>query len=45
LFGPTDPIRWRPLGEIKVLVRSPLDNLPASEVAKALAELEFPPKA
>ncbi len=40
LFGPTDPIRWRPLGEIKVLARSPLDDLPAAEVAQALTELE-----
>jgi len=40
LFGPTDPIRWRPLGEIKVLTRSPLDDLPVAEVIQALTELE-----
>lgn len=40
LFGPTDPARWRPLGEITVLARSPLADLPVAEVAQALTELE-----
>ncbi len=40
LFGPTDPGRWRPLGKVKVLIRSPLDDLQALEVAQALMAIE-----
>jgi ADP-heptose:LPS heptosyltransferase len=39
LFGPTDPSRWRPLGDVKVIRREPLDTLPVAEVAAALEEL------
>jgi heptosyltransferase-3 len=39
LFGPTDPTRWRPLGDVKVIRRDPLDTLPVAEVAAALEEL------
>lgn len=40
LFGPTDPRRWRPLGKVKVISRSPLRDLQAREVAQALAAIE-----
>jgi heptosyltransferase-3 len=40
LFGPTDPKRWRPLGEVKVLACSSLHDLQALEVAQALTEIE-----
>jgi len=36
IFGPTDPIRWRPLGEVTVLRREPLDALAVGEVLQAL---------
>jgi ADP-heptose:LPS heptosyltransferase len=39
LFGPTDPARWRPLGDVKVIRRDPLDGLPVAEVAAALEQL------
>ena len=39
LFGPTDPRRWRPLGEVKVLACSSLHDLQALEVAQALTEI------
>ncbi len=39
LFGPTDPLRWRPLGEIKVIARAPLDSITPAEVASALKDL------
>jgi len=39
LFGPTDPARWRPLGDVKVSRRDPLDSLPVAEVVAALEQL------
>jgi ADP-heptose:LPS heptosyltransferase len=36
IFGPTDPARWRPLGEVTVLRRAPLRDLPWREVARAV---------
>jgi heptosyltransferase-2 len=36
IFGPTDPIRWQPLGEVTVLRREPLDALGVAEVLQAL---------
>jgi heptosyltransferase-3 len=39
LFGPTDPTRWRPLGDVKVIRRDPLDILPVAEVVAALEQL------
>jgi heptosyltransferase-2 len=39
IFGPTDPIRWQPLGEITVLRRQPLDALAVAEVLQALRPL------
>jgi ADP-heptose:LPS heptosyltransferase len=39
LFGPTDPARWRPLGDVKLIHRDPLDTLPVAEVLAALEQL------
>jgi ADP-heptose:LPS heptosyltransferase len=39
LFGPTDPTRWRPLGDVKMIRRDPLDGLPVAEVVAALEQL------
>jgi len=39
IFGPTDPIRWQPLGEVTVLGRRPLDALAGAEVLQALRAL------
>jgi heptosyltransferase-2 len=36
IFGPTDPIRWQPLGEVTLLRRAPLDELAVAEVLQAL---------
>ncbi len=36
LFGPSDPMRWRPLGRVTVLHRSPIDSI---EVADVLASI------
>ena len=38
IFGPTDPVRWRPIGsgQIDVLKREPIDSLETREVAGAL---------
>jgi heptosyltransferase III len=36
IFGPTDPIRWQPLGAVTVLCREPLDALAVAEVLQAL---------
>jgi heptosyltransferase-3 len=43
LFGPTDPVRWRPLGprgdaQVRVLRRQPLDSIDVREVADALSK-------
>jgi heptosyltransferase III len=37
IFGPTDPVRWRPLGAVRAIRRVPLDSLAVEEV---LAEAE-----
>jgi ADP-heptose:LPS heptosyltransferase len=39
IFGPTDPDRWRPLGNIKIIRKDPLDSLLPDEVWPAVAEL------
>lgn len=39
LFGPTDPARWRPLGDVQVLQRNPLSALLPDEVAARLVRL------
>ena len=38
IFGPTDPVRWRPLGsgQIDILRREPIDSIEVREVAGAL---------
>jgi len=36
IFGPTDPVRWRPLGAVTVLRRMPLWELAWQEVAEAI---------
>lgn len=36
IFGPTDPVRWRPLGEVTILRRQPLEGLAVAEVLQAL---------
>ncbi len=39
LFGPSDPERWRPLGRVTVLHRSPLTALDVAEVAAAASAM------
>ena len=38
IFGPTDPVRWRPMGagQIDILRREPIDSIETREVAGAL---------
>ena len=38
IFGPTDPVRWRPIGSgrIDILKREPIDSVETREVAGAL---------
>ena len=38
IFGPTDPVRWRPIGsgQIDILRREPIDSVETREVAGAL---------
>jgi heptosyltransferase III len=36
IFGPTDPIRWQPLGAVTVLSREPLNALAVAEVLQPL---------
>jgi ADP-heptose:LPS heptosyltransferase len=38
IFGPTDPVRWRPMGsgQIDILKREPIDSVETREVAGAL---------
>jgi ADP-heptose:LPS heptosyltransferase len=39
IFGPTDPVRWRPLGgRIDILWRNPIDSIEVEEVAGALSK-------
>jgi ADP-heptose:LPS heptosyltransferase len=33
VFGPTDPVRWRPRGRLVEIVRPPLDCMPCFETA------------
>src|SRR5579883_394256 len=39
LFGPTDPTRWHPLGNVRILHREPLDALLLDEVWPHVLEL------
>ncbi|MGH7932487.1 MAG: glycosyltransferase family 9 protein [Candidatus Binataceae bacterium] len=39
LFGPTDPVRWRPLGRVEVIWRAALANLTVAEVADSAVRL------
>jgi ADP-heptose:LPS heptosyltransferase len=39
IFGPTDPDRWRPLGQVKVVRAPKLADLTPAEVASALKEM------
>ncbi|HEX3408783.1 MAG TPA: glycosyltransferase family 9 protein [Candidatus Binataceae bacterium] len=39
LFGPTDPARWRPLGDTTVIRQEPLNSITPAAVAAALSEL------
>jgi len=39
IFGPTDPMRWRPLGRTTVIRREPLSTLTTQEVEAALLEI------
>jgi hypothetical protein len=36
IFGPTDPDRWRPMGQVTVISRMPLADLAPAEVVAAL---------
>lgn len=39
IFGPTDPVRWRPRGsQICVLRREPIDSIEVGEVASAISK-------
>ena len=37
IFGPTDPVRWRPLGQVKIIRRQPIEALEVDELFAALA--------
>jgi heptosyltransferase-3 len=39
IFGPTDPARWRPLGNTTVMRREPLSALTPDEVGAAMSEI------
>jgi ADP-heptose:LPS heptosyltransferase len=39
IFGPTDPARWGPLGDVQVISRMPLEALEPGEVAAAVESL------
>ncbi|MDB5107805.1 MAG: putative Glycosyl transferase, family 9 [Candidatus Binatus sp.] len=36
LFGPTDPARWSPIGEVEMLRREPIGSIAGEEVAAAV---------
>jgi heptosyltransferase-3 len=38
-FGPSDPERWHPLGEVKIIRKEPLKDLSLEEVWRPIAEL------
>lgn len=40
LFGPTDPARWRPLGDITIVRGEPLATLPLATVAAAVRTIK-----
>jgi heptosyltransferase III len=39
IFGPSDPERWRPLGDVKIIQKEPLGNLLLDQVWVSAAEL------
>jgi ADP-heptose:LPS heptosyltransferase len=39
LFGPTDPSRWAPLGEIAIIRRQPLEGIEPGEVLAAIGNI------
>ncbi|MBV8056499.1 MAG: glycosyltransferase family 9 protein [Deltaproteobacteria bacterium] len=39
IFGPSDPERWRPLGDVKIIQKEPLGSLLPEQVWPAVAEL------
>jgi heptosyltransferase-3 len=39
IFGPTDPERWRPLGDVKIVQKQPLEDLTVEEVWPPVADL------
>lgn len=39
IFGPSDPERWRPLGDVKIIQKEPLESLLLEQVWPAVAEL------
>ncbi|MBV8775393.1 MAG: glycosyltransferase family 9 protein [Deltaproteobacteria bacterium] len=39
LFGPTDPERWRPLGDVRIIRKQPLEALLVGEVWPTITEL------
>jgi ADP-heptose:LPS heptosyltransferase len=38
IFGPTDPMRWRPLGDVTVLKRTSIETLGVEEVGLAVEQ-------
>jgi ADP-heptose:LPS heptosyltransferase len=39
LFGPSDPLRWRPLGRVTVIRREPIESIQVADVVAAIAAL------
>jgi heptosyltransferase-3 len=39
IFGPTDPQRWRPIGDVKTIQKDPLQSLALDQVWPSVAEL------
>jgi ADP-heptose:LPS heptosyltransferase len=39
LFGPSDPVRWRPLGRVTVVHRDPIDSIEVADVLASIAAL------
>jgi heptosyltransferase-3 len=42
LFGPSDPVRWRPLGRVTVLHREPIDSIEVAEVLTSIHRRAWP---
>ena len=42
IFGPSDPSRWKPLGDVRVIRHEPLAGLPVSEVMKIVTTCLVP---